>query len=71
MVKSSATPKDFFFQKKGHTTHAYLFSLGPHPTLISKGGGGGCILHMHIHFPMGPRPSLVQNGGGGGGGACA
>ena len=39
-----------FQSKRGeHTTHAYLFSLGPRPTLVQGGRGG--ILHMHIYYP--------------------
>ena len=56
----------FQFKRSGHPTHAYLFSLEPHPTLIQRGGGGGghtSILHMPIHFPIGPRPTLAQKKG--------
>ena len=42
----------YHFQSK-RRTHAYLFSIGPHSTLIQRGRG-------HIHFPMGPHPSLAQ-----------
>ena len=50
-----------------NTAHPYLFSMGPRPTLVQRGGGGGRrVLHVHIYFPIGPCQSLVQKGGGGG-----
>ena len=64
------THEHYNFQSKRsrHSIHMHIyFFLGPNPTLIQRGRGGG-ILPMPIHFPMGPRSTLAQKEGGGGGG---
>ena len=50
----------FPVQKRGATIHAYLFSLGPRPILVQKGGGGHTT-HAYLF-------SYRTTGGGGGGG---
>ena len=54
-------------QKRGATTHGYLFSLGPRLTLVQKGG------HTTHAYLFSYRTTSKRGGGvgGGGGGTCA
>ena len=57
---------------KAKTRYMFIFAhisflfLKTTPISNPKGGGGGGILYMHVHFPMGPRPTLAPKRGGGG-----